>query len=73
MGILSITKEGDWQISDARSLSSADTTDGPSSSEKLEDEQPPDGGLQAWTLVLGSFLLMFNFWYTHSIMPSLER
>lgn len=26
------------------------------------DELPPDGGLQAWLQVLGSFFLFFNSW-----------
>jgi hypothetical protein len=38
----------------------------PASDDTVSDEDPgppPNGGLQAWLQVLGSFFLFFNSWY----------
>ena len=35
-----------------------------------EAEAPPNGGLKAWTQVVGSFFLFFNSWYV--LVPPLN-
>jgi hypothetical protein len=48
---------------DAEANITAEDLQPPQVSEKFEDQgPPPNGGLQAWLQVLGSFFLFFNSW-----------
>jgi hypothetical protein len=48
---------------DAEANITAEDLQPPQGSEKFEDQgPPPNGGLQAWLQVLGSFFLFFNSW-----------